>query len=64
MLRRNRSAERLFRCTGCGWRGWLIPLVSIAGLPPVDAPDFNNIDKAVVSPATELRLPFSPRDLQ
>jgi Polysaccharide biosynthesis protein len=62
-MRRNRSAERLFRCTGCGWRGWLIPLVSIEGLPPVDAPDFNNIDKAVVSPATEPRLPFSPRDL-
>jgi hypothetical protein len=30
----------------------------------VDAPDFDNIDKAVVSPASESRRPFSPRDLQ
>jgi len=63
-MRRNRSAERLFRCTVCGWRGWLVPLVTIEGLPPVDAPDFDNIDKAVVSPASESRRPFSPRDLQ
>jgi FlaA1/EpsC-like NDP-sugar epimerase len=63
-MRRNRSAERLFRCTSCGWRGWLIPLVSIEGLPPVEAPDFDNIDKAVVTPAPEPRRPFSPRDLQ
>ena len=63
-MRRNRSAERLFRCTGCGWRGWLVPLVTIEGLPPVEAPDFDNIDKAVVSPASEPRRPFSPRDLQ
>jgi hypothetical protein len=38
--------------------------VSIEGLPPVEAPDFDDIDKAVVSPAPEPRLPFSPRDLQ
>jgi FlaA1/EpsC-like NDP-sugar epimerase len=63
-MRRNRSAERLFRCTSCGWRGWLIPLVSIEGLSPVETPDFDTIDKAVVSPAPEPRRPFSPRDLQ
>jgi hypothetical protein len=63
-MRRNRSEERLFRCTSCGWRGWLIPLVTIEGLPPVETPDFDNIDKAVVSPALEPRRPFSPRDLQ
>jgi hypothetical protein len=30
----------------------------------VEAPDFDNIDKAVVTPAPEPRRPFSPRDLQ
>ena len=26
-LRRDFGQERLFRCEGCGWRGWLLPLV-------------------------------------
>ena len=28
-MRRNMAPERLFRCDACGWRGWLMPLVSI-----------------------------------
>ena len=63
-MRRNRSVERLFRCNSCGWRGWLIPLVNIEGVAPLEAPDFDHIDEAVLSPAVEPRRPFSPRDLQ
>ena len=65
-LRRNRSAERLFRCPGCGWRGWLIPLVSIEGEPLQSGEplDLQNIDDAVVSPPPDPRRAFSPRDLQ
>jgi hypothetical protein len=65
-LRRNRSAERLFRCPGCGWRGWLIPLVSIEGEPLQSGEplDLQNIDNAVVSPPPDPRRAFSPRDLQ
>ena len=65
-VRRNLSAERLFRCDGCGWRGWLIPLVSIEGEPlqPVESPDLQTLDQAVDSSAPVSRRAFSPRDLQ
>jgi hypothetical protein len=64
-MRRNRSAERLFRCDGCGWRGWLIPLVSIESesLQTAPPPDFENIDSVVISPPPDPRRAFSPRDL-
>jgi len=65
-MRRNRSAERLFRCDSCGWRGWLIPLVSIESesLQSAPAPDLENIDNVVISPPPDPRRAFSPRDLQ
>lgn len=65
-VRRNLSAERLFRCDGCGWRGWLIPLVSVEGEPlqPVESPDLQTLDQAVDSSAPVSRRAFSPRDLQ
>jgi hypothetical protein len=65
-MRRHRSAERLFRCDSCGWRGWLIPLVSIdsESLQSGTAPDLEHIDNAVVSPPPDPRRAFSPRDLQ
>jgi hypothetical protein len=25
-FRKARSMKRLYRCDGCGWRGWLLPL--------------------------------------
>jgi hypothetical protein len=65
-MRRKRSAERLFRCEECGWRGWLMPLVSLEAEPVADfhAPDFSTIDKMVKTSATPVRRPFSPRNLQ
>ena len=65
-VRRNMGQERLFRCDGCGWRGWLIPLVSIEGEPLQTgaAPDLQNVDDAVISPPPDSRPAFSPRDLQ
>jgi len=65
-VRRSMSAERLFRCSGCGWRGWLIPLVSIDAEPlqPIETPDLQILDQAVDGPAPAARRAFSPRDLQ
>jgi FlaA1/EpsC-like NDP-sugar epimerase len=65
-MRRNRGQERLFRCAGCGWRGWLIPLVSIEGEPlqTGEALDLQTVDDAVISPPPDARPAFSPRDLQ
>jgi FlaA1/EpsC-like NDP-sugar epimerase len=66
-LRRGISAERLFRCDACGWRGWLMPLVSIESdvADPHNAPDLATIDRAVdtTAPAAPKRT-FSPRNLQ
>ena len=41
--------ERLFRCDACGWRGWLMPLVSIeSGLADqAPAPNLAEVDEAV-----------------
>jgi hypothetical protein len=64
-VRRNMSPERLFRCDSCGWRGWLMPLVSIeselAGGAP--APNFDELDKAVNRSAPVARKTFIPRNL-
>jgi hypothetical protein len=66
-VRRGMTSERLFRCESCGWRGWLMPLVSIEGEPVTDfdAPNLSTLDKAVdSSPVPAQRRPFSPRNLQ
>jgi FlaA1/EpsC-like NDP-sugar epimerase len=65
-LRRGMTAERLFRCDACGWRGWLMPLVSIEGDPvePVPAPDLDSIDRMVEASAAVSRPVFSPRNLR
>jgi hypothetical protein len=65
-MRRNISPERLFRCDACGWRGWLMPLVSIESELADDAPvpNLDEIDKAVNRSAPVARKTFIPRNLQ
>jgi hypothetical protein len=65
-MRRGMTSERLFRCEKCGWRGWLMPLVSIEGDPvqEYDAPDLQTVDEAVATSRPVARRAFSPRDLQ
>jgi hypothetical protein len=65
-MRRNMSPERLFRCEACGWRGWLMPLVSIESelADQAPAPDFADIDRAVNRQAPLPRPTFLPRNLQ
>ena len=61
------SAERLFRCDGCGWRGWLMPLVSIEGglADQAPAPDLAALDEAVSQLSSRQRgRTFLPRNLQ
>jgi len=65
-LRRSWSIQRLFRCSTCGWRGWLLPIhVSTSEaveLPTV--PDFAALDVALQASPPEQRRSFSPHDLQ
>jgi FlaA1/EpsC-like NDP-sugar epimerase len=65
-MRRGMSPERLFRCDACGWRGWLMPLVSIESdlADQASAPDFTEIDKAVTRSTPIARKTFIPRNLQ
>ena len=65
-LRRSWSLQRLFRCTTCGWRGWLMPIhvstTEVVELPTV--PDFAALDIALQATPPEQRRSFSPHDLQ
>jgi FlaA1/EpsC-like NDP-sugar epimerase/predicted RNA-binding Zn-ribbon protein involved in translation (DUF1610 family) len=65
-LRRSWSIQRLFRCSTCGWRGWLLPLhVSTSEAVEVPAvPDFAALDIALQASPPEQRRSFSPNDLQ
>ena len=58
--------ERLFRCDACGWRGWLMPLVSIeSGLADqAPAPNLAEVDEAVSRSLPAARPTFLPRNLQ
>jgi UDP-GlcNAc:undecaprenyl-phosphate GlcNAc-1-phosphate transferase len=50
-FRKVRSRKRLYRCDGCGWRGWMLPL-EFAPQPvavPVESPDFGALDRTVPS---------------
>lgn len=65
-IRRRFSSQRLFRCSDCGWRGWLLPLqFNDADLvqPMSDAPDLASLDVALQTMDASLRETFSPRDL-
>jgi FlaA1/EpsC-like NDP-sugar epimerase len=64
-VRRSFTARRLFRCDGCDWRGWLVPL-EFGESDPADAPsapDFGSLDQALQTMQTSSRRSFSPRDL-
>jgi FlaA1/EpsC-like NDP-sugar epimerase len=66
-VRKGFTAERLYRCEACEWRGWLTP-VQIAPPVPVDTPsppDLESLDLAESRRAAYAARPtFSPRDLQ
>jgi FlaA1/EpsC-like NDP-sugar epimerase len=65
-LQREFKDERLYRCDECGWRGWLMPLVSSGGEAVAEqpAPDLSGVDAAVASSPSGRRASFSPRNLQ
>jgi predicted RNA-binding Zn-ribbon protein involved in translation (DUF1610 family) len=65
-VRRHFSTQRLFRCTSCGWRGWLLPLhvSDTEAVEPASVPDLAALDVALQASAPGLRRSFSPRDLQ
>jgi FlaA1/EpsC-like NDP-sugar epimerase len=60
---RHRTAQRLFKCDACGWRGWLLPLVSVPS-DHIDAaaPDLHLLDRDMPAAGSHRRS-FSPRDL-
>jgi FlaA1/EpsC-like NDP-sugar epimerase len=64
-MRRRLSDRRLFRCTNCDWRGWLIPLQfsDADAVEPASAPNLAALDVALQSLEPPLRRSFSPRDL-
>ncbi|HEX7139207.1 MAG TPA: polysaccharide biosynthesis protein, partial [Vicinamibacterales bacterium] len=64
-VRRGFSTQRLFRCTTCRWRGWLLPL-QVSDAPTVETPavpDLAALDLALQTSAPAARRAFSPRDL-
>jgi hypothetical protein len=65
-VRRDFGQERLFRCDGCGWRGWLLPLVFSDGEPleQADAPDLDGLDREDVKSPLPPRPSFAPRHLR
>jgi FlaA1/EpsC-like NDP-sugar epimerase len=64
-VRRNFSDQRLYRCTSCGWRGWLLPLQFDNGTntESVVMPDLVALDSALQAVESPPRRTFSPRDL-
>ncbi|MEO7276361.1 MAG: polysaccharide biosynthesis protein [Vicinamibacterales bacterium] len=66
-VRRDFGQERLFRCDGCGWRGWLLPLVfsDAEPLQGMSAPDLDGLDRDDVATAPAPPRPsFAPRHLR
>jgi hypothetical protein len=64
-VRRNFSVQRLFRCTTCDWRGWLLPLQfsDVDAAEAASAPNLAALDAAVQSLRPPMRPTFAPRDL-
>ena len=63
-VRKRFTADRLFRCDACGWRGWLLA-PNAGGAPPLEqpaTPDLSPLDYAVAPQAMAHRPSFSPRD--
>jgi len=65
-VRRNLFVQRLFRCTTCEWRGWLLPLQfsDSEAVQPAALPDLTALDAALQSKGPAARRSFSPNDLQ
>jgi len=64
-IRKRLTTRRLFRCSSCGWRGWMDP-IERAGAPvpgAVQSLDLRALDSASAQPA-EPRRSFSPKDLR
>ena len=63
--RRSISQRRLFRCTTCSWRGWLLPLHTsdAPAVEPAAVPDLSALDFALEASAPVARRAFSPSDL-
>ena len=65
-IRRELTAQRPFRCTDCGWRGWLMPKDCTDHVPleHQSVPDLASIDSAIAPVAAGARPGFSPRNLR
>ena len=63
-LRRGWTTKRLFRCEGCGWRGWLVPIERFAGesAGATEPVDLTELDDTLPS-SPESKPAFSPRNL-
>jgi FlaA1/EpsC-like NDP-sugar epimerase len=64
-LKKEITARRLFRCDGCGWRGWLDPLPAgaVAAVDVIPPPDWASLDTEDKLHPVSRRQSFSPRDL-
>ena len=64
-LKKGFTAERLYRCDDCGWRGWLVPLEFGTQTPVEQAPlpNLASIDSKVSPPPAPRSRSFSPRNL-
>jgi hypothetical protein len=56
------TADRLFKCDECGWRGWLPPHF-VGHATDVLAPDLTRLDSTIKSQGAAVRRSFSPRNL-
>jgi hypothetical protein len=64
-VRKQFTAQRLFRCGACGWRGWLLPAEARedAVLEQRTPPDFSELDYKIGPHTVRVRDSFSPRNL-
>jgi hypothetical protein len=64
-LKKGITAHRLFRCDGCGWRGWLDPLPPgiVEAVDVVPPPDWASLDTEDKLHPVARRQNFSPRNL-
>jgi FlaA1/EpsC-like NDP-sugar epimerase len=65
-IRKGFTADRLYRCTECDWRGWLTPLQfgDATAVPAVPVPDLRALDGLGSGMASLSRTNFAPRNLQ
>jgi FlaA1/EpsC-like NDP-sugar epimerase len=64
-IKREITAQRLFRCDDCGWRGWLAPLLGAAtAFEVTPPPDWASLDSDAELQPVARRQKFSPRNLQ